>query len=549
MRNNRGRRLQAILLVLLLTILACNFPSRSVATTLAPTSPASPSPTVPTSFPDTSLEVTPTPFQPPSPKPTRAAALPTPTQSYKPTFETAPCAFSVPDGYRPECGYLLVPENRAKPGSPVIRLHVAVFRSRAIHPSPDPVVHLAGGPGSSSLEEAGYIFQQGLDAILEHRDFVLFDQRGTGYSQPRLDCPEREALTPALLDGSLAGDEADEAIVEAFQRCHGRLLQAGIDLSAYNSAASAADVNDLRRALGYTQLNLYAVSYGTRLALTILRDFPAAVRSAVLDSTYPPQVNLYTSLARNAQRAFDALFESCSSDPACGAAYPDLEAVFYALVDDLNVSPVTIDLAAGGLERKVQLDGNLLVDALFVGLYNPSVAAGMPKMIFDVRRGDYTILRQRLRLYFEGSTALGMQMSVQCSEEIRFSAPEEAFAASQGVASELANFFPASVQPLFSVCENWASTPSDPRENQAVVSDLPVLALAGAYDPITPPEWGRMAVNTLPKAYFYEFPGNGHWVTRSSDCARSMALAFWENPEVAPDSTCMLSIRDLDFVR
>lgn len=541
----RGHRFQVFVLVLLLSIIACNFPLLTAPTTSAEPSPASPSATIPASFP----AATSTPFQAPSPQPTGTAALPTPTESFRPTFEPAPCAFPVPDGYRPECGYLVVPENRARPGSPLIRLHVAVFRSRSDHPAPDPVVHLAGGPGSSSLDEADYIFQQGLDAILERRDFILFDQRGTGYSQPRLDCPEREALTPALLEGSLARNEADQAIAEAFQRCHDRLVEAGIDLSAYTSAASAADVNDLRLVLGYANLNLYAVSYGTRLALTVLRDFPAAVRSAVLDSTYPPQVNLYTALASSAERAFNVLFERCSSDPLCSAAYPDLEAVFYTLVDELNARPVTIDLTAGGVERRVRLDGDLLLDVLFVGLYNPMMAAAMPKMIFDVRRDNYDILRQRLRLYFEASTALGMQMSVQCGEEIRFSPPEQAFAAAQGVQPQLANFFPASVLPLFAVCQKWASTPLDPRENQAVTSDLPVLVLAGEYDPVIPPQWGRMAANTLPKAYFYEFAGNGHWVTRSSSCARSMALAFWEKPESAPDSTCASSMGDLDFMR
>jgi pimeloyl-ACP methyl ester carboxylesterase len=544
MPQYRRRWLQVILLALLSSLIACNFPSLAAPTASSIPAPGTPSPTISDSFPP----ATSTPFQAPSPQPTGTPAPAAPTESFQPAFEPAACAFPVPDGYRPQCGYLVVPENRARPGSPLIRLHVAVFRSRSAHPEPDPVLHLAGGPGSSSLGEADYIFRQGLDAILESRDFVLFDQRGTGYSQPRLDCPEREALTPDLLEGSLTGEAEDQAVVDAFQRCHDRLVDAGIDLSAYTSAASAADVNDLRQALGYGQLNLYAVSYGTRLALTILRDFPAAVRSAVLDSTYPPQVNLYTSLAPNAQRAFNLLFQNCSSDPPCSAAYPHLEAVFYALVDELNAKPVAIGLTAGGTEHRVQLDGDLLVDVLFVGLYNPLVTAAMPKMIFDVRRGDYTILRERLRLYFDTSTALGMQMSVQCGEEIPFSTPEDAIAAAQGVRPELANFFPASVQPLFTACQNWVSTPLDPRENQAAGSDLPALVLAGEYDPITPPDWGRMAANTLPHAYFYEFPGNGHWVTRSSSCARSMALAFWENPDVAPDSTCASSLGDLNFI-
>jgi pimeloyl-ACP methyl ester carboxylesterase len=375
---------------------------------------------------------------------------------------------------------------------------------------------------------------RGLDAVLAQRDLVLFDQRGTGYSQPRLDCPERSAVTPALLDGSLSEEQARAAIVEAFRRCRVRLIAQGIDLSAYNSAASAADLNDLRLALGYEKLNLYAVSYGTRLALTLMRDYPQAVRSAVLDSVYPPQVNLYTALAPNAQRAFEVFFERCAARPDCNRAYPDLRAVFYQLADQLNASPVPVSLSAGGAGRTVSLDGGLLVDVLFVGLYNPAVSASMPQMIYDIRRGDYSILRDRLALYFEGTSALGMQMAVQCAEELPFNAPEEAYTAAQSVQPQIAGFFPASVQPLFEVCREWTAIFPDPQENLPVTSDVPALVLAGDGDPITPPEWGRMAAQTLPHAYFHEFPGHGHWVTRSSRCALAMALAFWNEPGVDP---------------
>src|ERR1051325_368575 len=299
-----------------------------------------------------------------------ALVTPTPVITYQPVFEPAPCAFPVPSGYSPECGYLVVPETRARADSRLIRLHVAIFRNRTGHPVSDPVIHLAGGPGSSSLNEAKYLFSHGLDAVLNQRDLILFDQRGTGYSQPRLDCPEREAITPLLLGGKLSAEETGQGIVDAFRRCHDRLISEGIDLAAYNSAASAADLNDLRLALGYDKLNLYAVSYGTRLALTLMRDHPEAVRSAVLDSTYPLQVNLYTALAPNAERAFNVFFNNCAADPGCNARYPDLRTVFYQLVDQLNAQPVWIALLTGEGRQTVRLDGGLLIDVLFGGLYN-----------------------------------------------------------------------------------------------------------------------------------------------------------------------------------
>lgn len=512
-------------LALLLSIFACNFPT--------------------TEFPTPSATVSSTAALTPNPQ------LPitnTPTLAYQPVFNPSQCAFPIPGNYRISCGYLVVPENRASPGSNLIQLHVAVFQSFAEGPEPDPVVHLAGGPGSSSLGVAGYMLNQGLDAILERRDFILFDQRGTGYSSPRLDCPERNALTATLLSGTLSDEQATQAIVDAFRQCRDRLTAQGVDLSAYNSAASAADLNDLRLALGYSQLNLYGVSYGTRLALTVMRDFPGAVRSAVLDSTYPLEVNLYTALAPNAERAFNVLFDDCATDPTCSASYPNLRADFYALVDQLNASPATVYLSVSGSEIAVALTGDLLIDVLFVGLYNPYVTANMPKMIYQIQRGEYSILRERFSLYFDSSGALGMGTSVQCAEEIPFDAGNDAFTAAQGVQPAIADFFPQSVQYLFTVCQEWTTASPDPRENQPVTSNIPTLVLAGAFDPITPPAWGWMTAGHLINSYYFEFPGNGHWVTRSSGCALSMAMAFWNNPTAQPDSSCLGLEGGLQFV-
>lgn len=471
--------------------------------------------------------------------PSEPALTPTPAIiSYQPSFEPAACAFPVPRGYDPECGYLIVPENRALPDTRQISLHVAIFRNRSGISNLDPVIKLSGGPGSSGLNTAGYLLGKGMDAVLEERDFIVFDQRGTGYSRPRLDCPEREAITPMLLGGRLSAEENQKAIIDSFRRCRDRLIAEGIDISAYNSAATAADINDLRSVLGYDKLNLYAISYGTRLALTLMRDYPNAVRSAVLDSAYPLQVNLYTALAPNAERAFNVFFNSCVADPSCNTTYPDLRTVFYGLVDQLNTHPVWVSLFIDSGKQNVWLDGKLLIDVLFVGLYNPAVSARMPQMIYDIHQGEYPILRERLALYFDASPALGMQMAVQCSEEFPFNAPEESFAAAQGVQPQIAAFFPDSVQPLFAVCKEWTVTPPDPRENLPVISDLPTLVLAGEGDPITPPDWGRMVAGDLSHAYFHEFPRNGHWVARSSPCAVQMALAFWENPSVDPAYIC-----------
>jgi pimeloyl-ACP methyl ester carboxylesterase len=545
MHPSRSFPRSVILLALLLGMLACNLPLETrydnSSNTARPTPPVRPTQPV--------VGATTTLLQPEPSSPTPLIPTVTPAPAYRPVFEPSGCAFAIPAGANPQCGYLLVPENRARPGSPTIRLAVAIFPSRSASPAPDPVIYLSGGPGSSALELAGYMFRQGLDPLLETRDLIFFDQRGTGYSEPVLDCPERQQEAGRLLAGGLSASEKEQVIVDAFQRCRDRLSAGGIDLTAYTSAAIAADVDDLRRALGYAQVNLYGVSYGTRLALTVMRDFPRLVRSVVLDSTLPPQVNLYTSLAPNAERAFDVLFDRCAANASCGAAYPDLKTVFYDLVDRLNADPLPVIVRSGGVDFEVLVDGGLLVDVLFVGLYNPPVIATMPQMIYNMNQGDPSILQERLGLYFDPSTALGMQMSVICAEELPFGSPEEAFSLAEGLQPQIAGFFPGSIQPLFAVCQMWGAAAPDPRENQAVSSDIPTLILAGEFDPVTPPDWGRMAAASLTRSYFYEFPANGHWVTRSSPCALSMMFAFLEDPGQAPRDGCITEIGELDFQR
>ena len=273
--------------------------------------------------------------------PTPTPAAPTPSTNGVPRFEPADCWFDEPQGQTVECGYLIVPEDRANPSNDkTIQLAVARFKSDSSNPQPDPIVYLEGGPGGSPLRSYMPVFNVYFAPFLEKRDLILLDQRGTGYSQPALDCREYYDWALSVLDQDLSVEESEQQGNAASLACRERLVGSGVNLAAFNSAENAADVNDLRVALGYEQLNLYGISYGTRLALTVLRDFPQGLRSVVIDSVVPLQSNLYTEIPGNGARAFELLFEACATDAACSAAYPDLRGVFFDLVDQLNDKPV-----------------------------------------------------------------------------------------------------------------------------------------------------------------------------------------------------------------
>ena len=172
---------------------------------------------------------------------------------------------------------------------------------------------------------------------------IFFDQRGIGVSQPALDCPnvvdlfmttgdyEQDGETLTYVSrGELLGDGLVECMTE---------LNSTVNLNAYDSAANATDVRDLVQALGYEQVNLWGISYGSRLGLTIMRDHPGIVRAAVIDALAPVGTDFIAEVPSSATRLFELLFKPVANDTACNAAYPDLREVMLGLVARWNETP------------------------------------------------------------------------------------------------------------------------------------------------------------------------------------------------------------------
>jgi pimeloyl-ACP methyl ester carboxylesterase len=469
------------------------------------------------------------------------ASEPAPVQTDVPRFEPSDCPIAIPAGAAVECGYLIVPEDRSNPDSRTIRLGVATLKSSSGDPAPDPVTFITGGPGESAFESIGWLLST---PFLDNRDIIVLEQRGTRYAQPWLDCPE---LDGALLESFSVtlGEEEIAREVEAAAQCRDRLIDEGVNLAAYNSAASAADLADLRHVLGYEAWNLYGISYGTRLALTVMRDHPEGVRSAILDSTYPPLVDDYVEQMPNAMRSFNVLFAACAADPECHAAYPDLEQAFYRLTERMNANPIPLSVHVP--PYNLLATGDDLAMGLYQALYNADMIPFVPFLIYQLHDGNSDVLIPLADYGLPVMTAFsrGMLYSVQCYDEAPFNDPGEV-AAAVGAHPTLGNFLP--FRSDLAICAVWEAGESNPIEDEPVRSDIPTLILAGEYDPVTPPHWGELAAETLSHSFFYEFPGLGHSVTNDSLCALSMAAAFLGSPSVSPDASCMAEMNGPDFV-
>jgi pimeloyl-ACP methyl ester carboxylesterase len=459
---------------------------------------------------------------------------------YVPIFEPTKChsKYRHPP-YETKCGYLVVPEDRSQPGGPTIRLPVVVFKSASSEPAPDPVIYLAGGGGYNQLDRVDYYLWGGGGGykILETRDYVMYNQRGAPLTEPALACPDYTEFVWELAGRDLSQEERNAQRLKFLLRCHDDLLKQGINPEMYNSATNAADANDLRIALGYEQANYYGTSYGTKLGLTLIRDYPEGVRSLIIDSVYPPQVGYYSEYARNAHRAYNELFDSCVTDAYCNEQYPNLEKTFYQAVDELNANPVTITYAEGDLI----IDGGIFMDGIFFALYSRDTIPAVPHAIYEASRGNLSVLKNIYRVTIDPSGInWPMFYSMQCREEVPFDSYKNAFSLATDLPPQLVDYYVSSFSSFhFTLCESWQVEPADPIENEPVISDVPTLVLAGQFDPVTPPEWGRRAAESLSNSYFYEFPGWGHGVMRSSTCGLEIGLQFLNDPTTKPDTSCI----------
>lgn len=480
----------------------------------------------------------------PAPAPTTAATT-APTDV--PRFEKTDCWFKEPLGRSVECGWVIVPEDHAKPDGKTIKLALARFKSDASKPESDPIVYLEGGPGASPLRSYPAQFDAVFGPLNAKRDVILFDQRGTGYSQPALDCPELKQEALDTLDQNLNADQSADLSAKAAAQCHDRLAQAGANFALYDSAQNAADVEALRQALGYDKINLYGISYGTRLALTTLRDYPQGIRSVVIDGVMPPQADLYAQTPANGEQAIDALFKTCAADSTCNQNYPDLPHVLSDLKTKFDKDPIKFEVNLhSGEKKEALLNGDGLINTLFQGLYITSLIPAFPRMIYDARDGNYDTLAglTALTLAQLDDISYGMYFSVQCQEEIPFlnAAELEAFLKQN---PEFAALDDKSSQQ---VCKLWNVPAAPALENQAVTSDVPTLVLSGEFDPITPPAYGKAAAQTLSKSFFFQLPKAGHGASASEDCPRNMAIAFFDNPAQKPDDACLSDMAKVPFV-
>jgi pimeloyl-ACP methyl ester carboxylesterase len=459
------------------------------------------------------------------------------------TFEESPCPFDIPEGAPVECGFVVVPEDHDNPAGPTIRLAVATFRDQSDDHQPDPVLLLAGGPGERIVGRAA-VLAQFLAPIYPNRDLIAFDQRGVGLSEPALECPEFVESLFDILDEP-DPNAAMKTIFDAILACRDRLVAEGHNLSAFNTVQNAADVNAIRVALGYDEINLYGGSYGSLLAQAAMRDHPEGIRSVAVNSVLPLEKSLFVEAATTTSTAIMRLLDACAADEACDAAYPNLEEKLFEVIDRLNDEPIPVSLTnpLDGRSYDAVLTGETVTANLVTFLYLTQIIPALPQAVDNLYEGDFGLITQlsSTRLGLLDLMSRGMTFSVMCTEDLIGYTPEDLLRVAAALPPQLAKAADPDVDikyGVFGVCENWPVEEAGPWVKEPLASDIPTLVLEGEFDPVTPPEYGQLLADNLTNSYYFEFPGIGHDVIVASECARIIAGAFLDDPTQDPRAAC-----------
>lgn len=336
-----------------------------------------------------------------------------------------------------------------------------------------PIIYLAGGPGSSGIDAGRGDRWPLFELLRRHGDVILLDQRGVGMSSPPPACS-----TPWTFPNDVASTEAsfNASLEAAASVCAREWHAAGVDLAGYNTADNAADVADLARALG-GRVRLVGVSYGTFLALAMMRDHDALVERVVLAGAEGPDHTLKLPLQA------DLTLDGLSRRFAETGVAPDLGGSLRRVLAGLERHPVWAEAPTQDGPVRVLIsryDVQLVVTFFMATSAN---AARLPTLITSMESGDYSGMAQSvlfMRRFYAQLPAMPLAMDA-ASPVSPGRAERAAEQAGQSLFTNAINAPSADFATALGVAQlgrRWRSP---------VRTSVPALFISGELDSRTPP--------------------------------------------------------------
>jgi pimeloyl-ACP methyl ester carboxylesterase len=439
-----------------------------------------------------------------------------------------------------KCGAFEVFENRDTRKGRKISINVLVLPATGQKREPDPLFYFAGGPGSSAVEDGPGIAKM-LASIRESRDLVFVDQRGTGQSNP-LNCDLFDVADPQSFFGAFLP-------LDAVRKCREQ-LELKADLTLYTTNIAMDDIDDVRAALGYDQINLYGGSYGTRAALVYMRRHPQHVRAAVLHGVSPTNQFMPLNFPQDTERALQGVLSECEADDACRAAFPQAKADAKRVLEQLLQSPAEAEVQIPNSTNRVKLklNRNLAAEAIRYMLYSPNAANRIPLVLHQAAEGNFGPLTNaafRYRMFLVATGSNGMYLSVTCAEDLPFVNAAEA--EKLGANTFLGDY---RYRDQSQACAVWPKGSNGPDYAKPVRSNKPVLIVTGEWDPVTPPAHGDAVAKTLSNSLHVVVPDGAHALggLENIQCLDQLMTQFISRGSVKDlDTACVKSTHRRGF--
>lgn len=430
-----------------------------------------------------------------------------------------------------EWGYFSVPESWGMPDSKPVKL--AVVRLKSQSSEANPLVVLAGGPGSSIIEGGWYWLNH---PIREKHDIILVDIRGTGFSKPRL-CPDLGKAFFKIFAKNIDKKQATSLRVATTMNCKSNLIEQGVDIASFNSISVSNDLNALKNYLGYQSWNVMGISYGTYIAQVYANYFQDDIKTLILDSPILDIKQYYTTNTANYRNSLQKVFETCKNNQDCNQDYPELESVYLKTVESLEEHPITLSvddsiLATGSFT----FNANDFKLAVQQSLYQKELIEIIPLLIYQFSNRNETALAALIESFSQNlNLDYGVYYCFTCNEAIpanSFSDYKENSNSSGNQPYQL-SFYKSDFE-ICSVWNNERDTLRLPQSPDLLTLSTPVLIYNGFFDPITPPANGEGLNNLLTNSYLVKAGEYGHTPSFTTE-GNSVLKEFLANPSTKPN--------------
>lgn len=418
------------------------------------------------------------------------------------------------------CGTYSVFENHRTKQGMQINLSIILIPALNKGSVKSPVFFFDGGPGIAAAKNASF-FALKDNPYRQNHDVVLVDIRGTGGSNP-LHCRSLQEKK------DLQEQFAEVYPVKAVKDCYAELSQKA-DLKQYTTTNVVRDIDEVRKWLGYQKIHLFGLSYGTRVAQEYLRRFPASAESAVFHSPTSTNSKMPLFHAGFAQDTLDKLFDDCLNDSSCKTSFPLIKKEFNELMQTGKNKPFGIIYTmSDGSKKNLSITWNAFQTKLRSLMYQPRTLRKIPSIVHQAYQGNW---KPFVSLYSEKGgyndfSAEGFYLSVTCAEDVPFITSGEAKRLTKNT---FMGMYRIDQQKI--ACDNWVRGDIPNDFLQPVRSDIPVLILAGEYDPVTPVSMAEEIARHLPNSQLIVIPQASHIFDGLSneECFDQMVLDFIEH--------------------